>query len=77
MDCWTLGSPVLHYLPLLKFMPTESVMLSNHLILRANSLEKTPLLGKIEAKVVAEDEKTLRNREMSELFSCALMKFTF
>ena len=35
MDCSTPGLPVLHYLPqsLLKLMSTESVMLSNHLIL--------------------------------------------
>ena len=35
MDCSTPGFPVLHYLPwsLLKFMPIESVMLSNYLIL--------------------------------------------
>ena len=38
MDCSTPGFPVLHYLPELALMSIESVMPSNHLILR------TPLL---------------------------------
>ena len=48
MDCSTLGSFVLHYLNLLRFMSTESMIPSNHLILCFSllyCLQSFPALG--------------------------------